>query len=222
MLMKDLKVKSSITLLFLLLAATSVFFISWKKHDKQILPPVAYVKWMQDPKNGLNIKKEMKDFKFTVQYEPAEYIVANFEKDPYLKTSVLNSQKNKYSDLQYYTLEISCPSAGKDLLTIGIDDQQDYLKRENYYSFDFEHKIYLIDNGRDTLSCALFNYAPNYGIAPHINFSFAFKKNNEELKNGISLSDKTLVIEDEIFGNGILQFNIKRDAINNIPTMLTY
>jgi hypothetical protein len=220
--MNGIKVKSSIVLTTLLLGVVSLFFICWKKHGRETLPPWDYVKWVEDSKNGLKIVKKMKDFNFTIQYEPANFIVANLEKDPNLKTSVLNGKRNKYEDLQYFTIQILCPNTTQDILTMGINNRDIYLKRENYYSFDFERAIHLIENNGDTLSCALFNYAPNYGIAPHIDFLVAFTKSKEEIKSGQSQNDKTLIVEDEIFGNGTLQFSIKKEDINNIPEMLTY
>jgi hypothetical protein len=216
--MKGIKAKSSFIITSVLVIGASVLFISLRR-DNKALPPAEYVKWVQNPDNGLNVSKQIKDVKFTVQYQPANYLVANKERDPYLKATVLNSEVGKYTDLEYYDIRLASAKTNQDVLTLDLQNQQDYYSREKYYSFGFENDIYMISNN-DTIPCALFNYVPNYGIAPYTDFMIAFTKSKNESKK--AMYDHTIVIEDKIFGNGILKFEIKKSDINKIPPIITY
>jgi hypothetical protein len=218
MLMTDIKVKNSRALL----AAMLVYILmvhSGCRHKESYLSPAKYVTWVEDPRNGLNVKKEIGDITFSLQYQPAELMVANRYKDPYLTTQTLNREVNKYRDFEYYTLRITNNHSNTDILAYKLQHPNDYYDREKYYCNDFGNDIYLVKD-QDTISCTLFNYIPSYGIAPYIDFLIAFpraKNNKIDAEN-----NRLLVVDDKILGNGIVKLEIKKDNINNIPTIITY
>jgi hypothetical protein len=216
--MNAIKGKNKVIIPVVLVALASIFFISWKMGERKSLSPIEYVKWVQDDKNGLNIKKGMGNVSFSIQYQPAGYLVANEEKDPHLRTLVFNKKMEKYIDLEYYAVRIESKE-NKDVLTVNLDKQEDYYARENYYSFEFQNDIIMIE-GKDTLGCAMFNFIPSYGLSPHIDFVVAFVKSKEEKEK--AAHDRQLVIDDRIMGDGLLKFEIKKDDINNIPSIITY
>jgi hypothetical protein len=218
--MKGIKVLNRGFLIIPLFVGILFFFINWKS-EKKSLKPMEYVQWISDMHNGLRVEKKMDNVSFYVQYEPANYVVANIYKDAYLKTSVLNSEKKKYSDLQYYSIQICSLIPNSDILSLKLKNKDDYYTRENYYSYDFEKDVFLVD-GEDTLGCCLFNYAPNYGISPHIDFLVAFKKNKDESESDKILNSKRIIIYDKIMGYGVLWFEISKRDINNIPDIITY
>src|ERR1700747_684946 len=124
--MKDIKVK--ISFIITVIAIISVLIIGWKR-DVKSLTPVEYVKWIQNPENGLKVEKKMQGLTFSIQYKPATFIVANNERDPHLKNSILNSQINKYSELEYYAVRISNNQSSQDLLMYNISDKNEYYQR---------------------------------------------------------------------------------------------
>jgi hypothetical protein len=219
--MKNIKAKSSWGVIaIVLLAALAVLVISWK-HDIKSLPPVDYIKYVNNEKNGLNISKHIDDVNYTIQYRPVEYMVANEQKNPYLKTSVFESEKGKYDNLEYYFMQIATSKADQDVLTLNLKNQQDYTDRQKYYSFGFENDICLVE-GSDTLHCAIFNYVPNYGIAPHIDFMLAFEKNKQEITSGKIMFDRTFVISDQVMGYGTIKLNISKEDLSKAPSLTTY
>ena len=72
------------------------------------------------------------------------------------------------------------------------------------------------------LRCAIFNYVPNYGIAPHIDFLLAFEKNKNEVHSEKKLYDREFIINDKVMGYGTIKFQIDKDDMNKIPSLTTY
>lgn len=215
--MKGIRVKTSIGIV-IMLTIICLVEVSWKR-DVKSLVPVEYVKWMQDPKNGLMLEKKFKEVGFKLQYKPVAYMVVNIFKDPYLQTKVYNGQVGKYSELEYYKLSIVNSTGGEDVLMKGIDNKNDYYQREGYYSYDFAKDIILVRNN-DTVPCTICNYTPNYGLSPHIDFEIAFVKDKNEKDK--ALYDRQIIIDDQVFDNGMIKFQLKKDDINNQPSLITY
>jgi hypothetical protein len=216
--MKNIKVISSCAAV-IAVGVVSFMAISWKK-DVKYLPPVDYVKYVKDSKNGLTVVKHMDKVDYSAQYRSAEYMVASEQKDPYLKTDMFNKEKLKYADLEYYLLQISTANGNQDVLTINLQSEEEYTKRQGYYSFAFENDIVLVE-GIDTLPCAIFNYVPNYGLSPHIDFLLAFTKNKNE-SDGKLKFDRNFIINDQVMGYGTVKLTLKKEDLNNIPSLTTY
>lgn len=174
---------------------------------------------MNNPENGLYVYKNLGSVSYSVQYESAEYIIDNMEKDPFLKSSALQKELPNYHGMEYYIIQLRNIKSNTDILTLDLENKNEYYERENYYSFDFQNDICLIRGG-DTIPCTVFNYVPNYGISPHIDFMVAFvdkEKTAAQVK-----ADRTIIIEDKIFNNGTIKLEIKKDNINKIPLLITY
>ena len=147
--MKNIKVRSSWVILSVVLIGIAVSFISWK-HDIKSLPPVDYIKYVNNTKNGLKINKHMDEVNYSMQYRTADYQVTNEQKDPHLKTEVWKKEKQKYDDLEYYVLQIQSAKTNQDVLTLNLNSEEEYLQRQKYYSFSFKDDIRMVE-GNDTL-----------------------------------------------------------------------
>jgi len=216
--MKSIKARNKIIIAAVFLIGLSGFFISWK-HNTNSLAPIDYIKWLKDPANGLDVSKKMGNIIYTIQYETPEFIVANLKKDPILKSSVLKTEAVNYQGMEYYILQLKNAKSNTDVLTLSLESKDEYYTRESYFSFDFQNDIYLV-RGDDTVPCAMFNYIPNYGISPHIDFLVAFV--NKKTGSNSATVDRTIVIEDKIFNNGIIKLLVKKEDINKIPSITTY
>jgi hypothetical protein len=216
--MKNIKGKGKLIIPLVLLVGLSCFFISWK-HNTISLEPINYIKWVKDPANGLNVSKKIGSIIYSAQYEPVEYLVANSKRDKTLKTAVLKKEVSGYEGMEYYTLQLMNAESNTDILALKLQSRDQYYDRESYFSFAFQSDIYLI-RGVDTIPCSAFNYVPNYGISPHIDFLVAFPKKANEAEN--TDMDRTIVIEDKVFNNGTIKLEVKKENINKIPALITF
>lgn len=190
--------KSKFTIL--LMACLSLFACTKKKLGSE-----AYLKYVEDKNNGLQVSKDIKDIRYSVQYKPAQYIL--------LKERVAESNANDLAGMQYYTLQYSLVDKSKDIMRAHIEKQNEYYERVNYFSFGLQNDIYVVED-KDTLDCKLFNYVRSYGLSPMADFVLGFNETP-----GKETSDKTFVIEDNIFGGGIIKLKINQEDILNIPEL---
>ncbi len=197
--------------------AVSIILLYGCKHSS--LKPAAYVKWIENKENKLKVEKKIGETKFILQYKPIPYMVFQEEKNLELDKSHFSKRAEELSEMQYYSLRILPSERNRDVLTVGINSEQEYFDRVNYFSFNFQNDIKLLD-GEDTLYCTQFQFVNNYGLAPYADFVIAFKKQPEEIRLEKTLADKKFIIEDKVFGNGMVKFNIEKDIVNNIPSVL--
>lgn len=197
----------------------SIIIASCNK-DKGISVP-EYIQKVENENSGLKIKKEMGEVVYFLQYKPLPYIVIKEEKSLLIDTALMERRMQKLNDLQYYNLRIQSKDKSKDILSVNISSEQDYTRRQNYFSFEFENDIRLIE-GKDTLSPALYQFVGNYGISPYVDCIFGFKKDSKEIDKSETLTNKEVLIDDRIFGNGILKFLVKKDDINKISSVKIY
>jgi hypothetical protein len=178
----------------------------------------AYAAWVEDPGNGLRQEKKIGSFIYTIQYTPVDYmLMSELGKEKVSKEDIPGRRK-EIEGMQYIGMRLSSDGPG-DVMMVGAASDQDYMKRVNYFAYEAQNDIQLLD-GNDTLPCRLFHYTQNYGIAPHADFIMAFERPEEELVQNSARHDKVLIITDKILGNGIVKFTITKDNINNSPSLM--
>ena len=182
------------------------------------LPPAEYVQYVSNPDNGLKRSKTIGDYTYSVQYKPVDYVIANEARKPDLTTTERDARKSELDGLQYFTFRVANATGGQDVLTLNNQTEQDYSAKVGYLSFDFQHDIALVDGG-DTLGCKLYNFVRTYGLAPYVDFVMAFDKPSEDETTN---SDKTLIVEDRVFGAGTIKFAIDAGDIKALPLMESY
>lgn len=170
-------------------------------------PPQKYIKWVEDKGNGLIEKKQIDNFMFTLQYIPKDYMM--LKEDPALSDSKLHEKSKELGDLQYFTFTISSVDE-KDVMESGIVSQEEYQKRIEYFSFQMQNDLKLID-GNDTLECVLFNFERTFGIQPQCRFNLAFESVR---KSG---EYKTMVFNDQVLGLGTVKLSLLTKNLENIP-----
>ena len=176
---------------------------------KKTLSPEKYVKWCDNPDNGLVVKKDLGQFSFTLCYTPPEYLaVKELGKRVELNSTILDSAVKEYSDLQYFTFRMGSVNEG-DFLKQEITTEQDYFDRIHYYNSQVNKDIFLVD-GNDTLKCVMHHFERTYSVAPYDNLLLAFEK-------GKGNGSKKMIYNDHILGTGPVIITISQEAINNIP-----
>ena len=112
----------------------------------------------------------------------------------------------------YYNIRISTLDQ-TDILAKGVNDKSIYTQRLNYLSYDFQNNISLVTE-TDSVNCGLYHFVQTYGITPYIDMVVGFAA--EQIA-----TSQTLVIDDRVFGNGIIKFYIDKQDINNIHHLVT-
>lgn len=169
-----------------------------------------FVEWTADEENGLHRTKEIDDIRYTVSYIPRAQM-ALLETGTDATREEWNDVLNAKGDMQYFKLEYQLTSGNEDILKYNLYDETEYYSRTNYLAFGIDKDVSL-KSGKEQLPCRLHHFTPHYGISPKAEILFAFDKTD-------STQNITLVLEDELFGSGMLQFEFTAEDLNNIPTI---
>jgi hypothetical protein len=180
--------------------------------EKTMLHPFNYVSWVDDKANKLKVEKTIEEFTYSFQFQPLEYIAIKDLHKAEIKETELKSKIEEYKDLQYFTFKISTESQ-TELLKKNLSGTDEYYGRIQYFSFDMQRDLKLID-GTDTLDCVLFHFERVFGLAPYAVFNLGFPATG---KNG----SKTLFYDEKIFGAGKLYLTIQSKNIKKVPSVIT-
>lgn len=170
-----------------------------------------YLAWVNNPENGLKVSKEIKDYKIELFYKPAEYIAINEQKTTEIDTALFYQRIKEIKDFQYYTLKIESLK-GTEMMRTNIASEHEYSQRLQYFSDLVQYDLSLEENN-DTLTCQLFHFERNYGVAPYNNIVLGFPKPTQE-------NAKTLVFNDQMLGIGKIKLKIEKENIDNIPNII--
>ena len=187
------------------------------KQDSSILDPIEYKRWIENPTNGLCVKKKVGNFEYIAQFKPSDYIVVQEEKQKTLNTSLVEERKAALGDESYYfNLRIKTIDKAASPLTFELSSEQAYQDRLGYFVYDMQQDLYLLQN-EDTIYCTLYNFARNYETAPFLDFALAFSNGNKiNLKE-----DFTFILEDKKLGTGIIKMNFEKNNLLNTPVLKT-
>lgn len=174
-----------------------------------------YVQWVQDPENGFRKEKKIDDMTFSVQYKPYEYIACMEEKKTEMEDSIVKQKVLELSDMDYFDLKISLNEGNGELLKYKLSSSQQYTDRVNYFAFQMQKDIQLVD-GNDTIPCALYHFERTYDVAPSGTFLLGFSAAKKKIKG-----DRTLVVYDRTFNKGLLKFRFKKQELKNLPKLKT-
>jgi hypothetical protein len=189
------------------------------------LPPVRYKKEVESLGNGLKTEKKIGDFTFSAQFLPYELVVCNELKKDALTKEEVAARIKEINQLQYFTFRIKAENSNIELLKTGINSGGEYNDRVEYCSFKMQKDFNLIDGG-DTLDCVLFHYERIYGVAPYGTFSLGFPISKKEAAfrethKEYNLSNKSIIYDDKVFGNGKIYLTIESKKLNRIPKLKT-
>lgn len=163
-----------------------------------------YINWIQNPDNGLAIRKEIGSFGYELFYKPLPYQL--------LQANIELSQLEEHKDTQHYTFKIESLD-GLDVLKAGVKDDAEYNNRL-FYLADYIQQDFSLIQGTDTLSCLFAHYERNYGLAPFAKITLAF----EEKETSHNL-EKTIQFNDPVFGAGPIHFNYTTTVLSNVPNL---
>ena len=188
------------------------------------LTTLDYMNWIENKENGLKVEKKISDFVYTALYKPYEYLALFELKKDNIRKKELYEKMNEYDGLQYFTFRITAENQQQELLKVGIDSDDAYYARIEYFSFKMQNDFKLME-GKDTLDCVLFHFERVYGLAPYATFVLGFplakgaqNKDTTIVRN--SYEDKTIIYADKIFGTGNIYMTIRKEDLNRIPELV--
>jgi hypothetical protein len=182
--------------------------------QREELDAGSYTQWFEEGGHGLLAEKEINGYRYSLLYKPASYETLKMYNDQLLTTEELKA----VPELQYYTLRILKENLNDELLKDGVRDAGEYGRRVEYFSYQVQQDIRLVD-GADTLSCAMVHYERTYGVSPGITLLLSFPlKDKEKVKHPV-YEQKTLAFDDEVFGNGRVNLTIDAASLNRMPEL---
>ena len=182
--------------------------------NEAMLKPEPYVDFITNPDNGLTVTKEIGNFLFSVIYKPLDFVaMINLEKDS-VKYMNVNKERSEIAGMQYFTLKLEARDFNDELLKFNLNSDRQYEDRVNYFAFRMQQDIQLIE-GKDTLNCELFHFERNYGAAPYASFILGFENTGDTNR----IYDKTISLNEKVFGTGKVNITISKESIANIPQL---
>jgi hypothetical protein len=178
----------------------------------QSLTPSEFVQWVQNTANGYNKSKTI-DLSFTLQSKPLAYIICVEERTDSLLKSVYDQKYKQLDDLEYFDLSINVQNGMFELLKHNLKTVAEFDRRARYYSFEMQKDIKMVVDG-DSIPCSLYHFERAYDNHSSNTFLLGFPKSN-------ALSNRTVVLEDKVFGKGTIKFNFAAATKNNIPKLKT-
>lgn len=183
------------------------------KPEPRQLSHSEYMSYVENEENGLKVKKEVEDMEYTLQLKPTDYVTLFELKSKAKDEKLFNETKKEFEGLQYYTLRIQSKKFSN---LLNFDGQRDDGSKLDYLAFKMQDDLKLVD-GTDTLSCMIYHFERTYNITPYCDFLIAFEKSK-----GKGITDKTLIFDEKLFNSGIIKFKIRKEDIENIPSLIFY
>ena len=180
---------------------------------KQALQPSDYVKWVNDPDNGLIKKKTIHPLEVEVLYKPIDYVIANELRTNDIAAETYNNRRAALGSMLYYTLKLGIEGGQEDVTNYGVSNASAQQERLAYLSFSLQKDIQLVEAG-DTLNCQLFHFERAYDLVPYRTFVLGF-----DLKAATKNADKTLIIEMPYFKTGPVKLTFENSDLESIPNL---
>lgn len=168
--------------------------------------PARYIKWVEDPANGLHIIHAMDSMEYQIQFAPHEYLVLMNNKRTRIDEAVMLGELQQYAGTDYFIFRIARKNlpASQGIGTTWYGSMQDYL------SFGLARDLRLLSNG-DTGECVLYQFDGENPVTHELRFTLAFK--------ATAPGTKELVFDDRAFTDRRLRFVVTGDAIASIPKL---
>lgn len=170
------------------------------------LSPEAYIQWVEDPGNGLQMTREMGGFRITARMMPEQYWDLKQGAD---KNEIADESDAK---IRYFQLRIEPKDDDTEVLKAGINDEQTYQERLTYFKYGMQKDLYLVQ-GSDSLKAILYHYEQSFGLTPFTTSLIAFE---DEIGYPGS---QTLVLDDQNLGIGPVKFSFSQATLTQIPQL---
>jgi hypothetical protein len=208
--MKSIKEFTKLTLLFFTIALSACnnnSVLNSVGIKPQELSKTDYEAWAKS-NPSFSKEKEIGKVVFECRYIPAELLMNE-------QTTDSSQSKLDTDTIHFFKISISPYKGSKETVYAQFNkagmNETDFF---NHLNFEYGNSIYLT-NGSDTLPCASYIFERGYNLAPSISMLVGFA--GASLKKQVP---KTLVINDDLFDCGILNFQFDPELFRNNPNLI--
>lgn len=174
------------------------------------LAPKDYVTYVQNPDNGLFVSSNVNGVKYTLQYQPTDYLVMLEEKSFSIPSEIFKAQYDRFKGMEHYVFHIDT----KDMDAL-ISKLKDTSKIKNslteYFDFRIQKDIKLLEGG-DTIPCGIAQCESSMGMLPYYSFVIGFP--NREYTG-----DREFLFSNKKIGTGEVKLVVKGQSIQNLPKL---
>lgn len=195
-----------------------VLVISFLSSCDRIKDTEDYLRWLNNPENGLTKEKTVNGYHLKVKYLPPEYLT-HLE----LNNKEHVTKRHRDSILQTYQNAITfvfmlepdeTRRFGEDIMMTGVNNYPDYSQR--VYTMNFLMKEYFtLTTGTTTRAPVLCSIENTYGLKCGRNFLVVFAE--EDLKPEENTGIYDFVFTDAFFFTGENHFLFRQQDIDNRP-----
>lgn len=170
------------------------------------LSPKAYVQWVENPENGLEVVREMGAYRLTARLMPSTYwMLTQSETSEY-------SQEDAESNIWYVQLRVESKNPQEPVMKQGIVDEQAYQERLQYFKYGMQNDLYFVQ-AQDSLEAVLYHHEQSFGLTPFTTSLIAFEDKSAQM------GARTLVLDDQNLGIGPVKFLFSQATIARIPQL---
>jgi hypothetical protein len=177
-----------------------------------------YLAWIESEESGLTKHHLEKNLDFTAIYCTKDYLIAKEMKVEDVKEENFKRREKDFEGFEYFKVRIKRTDSNQEVLMHGLSDENQYLERVNYMSYGFDENLCLVRNNfKDTIYPALYHFERTYGVVPYADLIVSFKSDS-------SLKDTNykLVINDNVFGNGLIVYDFDKRKLNEAVKLKLY
>jgi hypothetical protein len=176
---------------------------------KHNLNPEKLVAFINNPKNGYTIEREVGEFVFEAKWRPLVYEQALQKLNNVANLSQANI--TEADDTYFISLKVKHQS-GESITKWNAADMNAIQQNIYYLSFGLQQGIQLID-GTDTLECIHYDFERSYDLADYSNINLMF----QPIK--WSNQSKTLVIDGNYFSVPPIKIKFKEEHLKQQPNL---
>ena len=203
-------------LLFLLF-----FFSSCEKERR--LPVKSYLKWVNEPENGLVKTKYVNGLELKIKYLSPEYLAWRELSDkPGNSVMEKDSLLHRYRQSLSFLLSIGPDErkkSGSDIMMQDISNYKEYTERSLTMNFDMEQYIRL-KAGKSEYRPVLSALENTYGLSSGRNILLVFTPLATGDQTFKQSGELDFIYADELFGLGTNHFVFTKKELSSIPELI--
>jgi|SRR6185312_8918102 len=174
------------------------------------LPPQEYVRYIENPDNGLLLSSTVNGVKYTLQYQPTDYLVMLELRSFSIPPEIFQEQYNRFKGIEHYVFRID----KRELDSLATKAKDTAIIRKGmieYLDFKIRKDIKLVE-GSDTIPCGIAECEISAGMLPYYSFVLGFNTKNY-------WGDREFIYENKMIGTGLLKLVLKNSRVKRIPKL---
>lgn len=174
------------------------------------LAPGEYVKYVENPENGLLVKGNANGIRYSLQYQPTEYLVMLQLKSFNIPPDQFNEQYSRFKGIEHYVLRIYKHDMDS-LVSKATDSAKVRKGMTEYLDFGIQKDFKMVV-GNDTIPCGISECESSMGMLPYYSFVLGFPIKEKA-------GDREFLYGNKMIGTGDVKLLIKEKSIRGIPKL---